>query len=183
MTWFQRKREAIVLKTEKFEIVVCFKCLRHHLVFEHKWWMVKLTSQPTTRQHVMDTGSTFFLRGSRTWHSIIHYLPANIANNTLTRPSAEAKISLHIPSLLSPISSVSTTPTQPISQRPLQQLAQPFSRVLTCMTDITARNNHRLLLTVREFALPRRFTGSLRFEASMSDEIVRYNHNRALETT
>ena len=49
----------------------------------------------------MDTGSTFFLRGSRTWHSIIHYLPANIANNTLTRPSAEAKISLHIPSLLS----------------------------------------------------------------------------------
>lgn len=78
---------------------------------------------------------------------------------------------------------VSTTPTQPISQRPLQQLAQPSSRVLTCMTDITARNNHRLLLTVREFALPRRFTGSLRFEASMSDEIVRYNHSRALETT
>lgn len=91
MTWFQRKREAIVLKTEKFEIVGCFKCLRHHLVFEHKWWVVKLTSLPTRRQHVMDTGSTFFLRGSRTWHSIIHYLPANIANNTLTRPSAEAK--------------------------------------------------------------------------------------------
>jgi hypothetical protein len=78
---------------------------------------------------------------------------------------------------------VSTTPTQPISQRPLQQLAQPSSRVLTCMTDITARNNHRLLLTVREFALLRRFTGSLRFEASMSDEIVRYSRNRPLETT